>query len=211
MQRLIIVFAELLVGSVIRTVIFDLGGVIVRFTNDPYYQHLAEVSGKKHEFVKRTIESRELPLLESGRIGIKEFDSIVAKRLGIDRKKMSWFSFYKKTVKLDYDMMALVDILHKDYTTAFLSNIDKSRYQYTAKILDMELFDYRFASCYMGERKPGVHIYRHAVEQMHIMPDEAVFIDDRLENVVGARKAGLNVVHFKNRRFLDVKLAKMGL
>ncbi len=195
----------------IRAFVFDLGGVIVKFTNDPYYQHLAEISGKNHEFVKRTIERSELPLLESGRIGVVEFDRKVAKRLGIELKQISWFSFYKRTVKLDYDMMELVDILHRDYTTAFLSNIDKSRYQYTAKILDMELFDHRFASCYMGLRKPDVRIYREAARKIGVKPNEAVFIDDRLENIIGAKKAGLNAVHFKNRRFLDVKLAKMGL
>ena len=164
----------------IRAIIFDLGGVIVKFTNDPYYHRLAEISGKKHEFVKRAIEARELPLLESGSIGINAFDKKVAGRLGIERSRMSWFSFYKKTVKIDYDMTELVGIMHRDYTTAFLSNIDKSRYQYTTRILDMRLFDYRFASCYMHMRKPGAGIYLSAVRRIGIKPGEAVFVDDRL-------------------------------
>ncbi len=195
----------------IRAVIFDLGGVIVRFTNDPYYSHLAEISNKGHEFVKAAIEKKELPLLESGRVNLEYFEANVARRLGIRNNEVDWFQFYKRTVKLNHDMLELVDILHKDYITAFLTNIDKSRYFYTTRILEMDLFDYRFQSCYIGERKPGLGIFRHALKKIGVLPEQAVFIDDRLENVQGAARAGINAVHFKNRRLLDVKLANMGL
>ncbi len=195
----------------IRAVIFDLGGVIVKFTNDQYYHRLAEISGKKHEFVKRAVESKELPLLESGKISITEFNAAVAKKLDIKTGRMDWFSFYKKTVKLDMAMLKLVDSLHKRHVTAFLTNIDESRYLYTAKILDMDLFDYKFQSCYLGMRKPDPRIYVHVLKKMHIKPEEAVYIDDRLENVRGAKRVGINAVHFKNRRFLGLKLAEMGL
>ncbi|MCL5008425.1 MAG: HAD family phosphatase [Candidatus Marsarchaeota archaeon] len=195
----------------IRAVVFDLGGVIVRFTNDKYYQYLAGISGKSHGFVKHAIEDRELPLLEEGRANIKDFNEHVAKKLGIGKRRIAWSPFYKKTVSLNYDMLELVDALHKEYITAFLTNVDEPRYIYTEKILDMDLFDYRFQSCYLGMRKPSAQIYRHILKKMHMKPKEVAYIDDRLENVRGAAKIGIVAIHFKNRRMLDVKLAALGL
>lgn len=195
----------------IRAVIFDLGGVVLRFTNGEYYRHLAKISGKPYGFVYRAIEEGSMVPLEAGTIGIKEFNRSVAKRLGITSEQVVWNGFYKKTVKLDYDVLELIEELQKEYITAFLTNADAARYRYTTKILDLDLFDYRFQSCYIGVRKPDSRIYKYALKRMGLKPEEAVFIDDRTENVRAARRLGMHAVQFKSRRLLDRELAKLNL
>lgn len=192
----------------IRAVIFDLGGVVIRFTNERYYEHLSEVSGLPYVKV-RDIEERELPLLEKGEITVRQFDRMIAKRLKIPLRKVMYYTFYVSHMSLNPDVLSLIKELRKEYTVAFLSNIDISRYGYTRKVLDTSLFRYRFTSCYLKMRKPDPRIYRAVLKSMKLKPEETVFIDDRLPNVKGARKVGMNAIHFRNRRSLDVELSKL--
>jgi len=47
------------------------------------------------------------------------------------------------------------------------------------------------ASCRLGHRKPEAAIYRVLVERAGVRPEEILFVDDRPENVEGARRLGL--------------------
>ena len=190
---------------------FDLGGVVIDFSNDEYYAHLSKVSGVRVRDIKRTIEEKELGRLERSETDIRSFERYVGRKLGMRIGEVGWYDFYRRRARADPDVGELVKELHKYYTVAFMSNIDRTRYAYTRKILDLDDFDYRFASCYIGHRKPEPEIFRFAIGRMRIRQDEALFIDNMLENVEGARKAGLRALHFTSRRQLDVRLWQMGL
>jgi putative hydrolase of the HAD superfamily len=197
--------------TMIKAIIFDLGGVVINYDNTNYYKYLVKVSKIKYSKVKKIIEQKTLPDLESGRITLKQFEKIISKDLHVNKEKVNWLKFYKETVKFNYDIIELINILHKDYTIAFLSNIDKSRYSFTMKILDMNLFDFRFTSCYLRSRKPDLLIYKKVMKKLKLKQKEAIFIDDKIENIKGANKAGLIGIHFKNRRKLDIALYKYKL
>ncbi|ADV68090.1 HAD-IA family hydrolase [Deinococcus maricopensis] len=53
-----------------------------------------------------------------------------------------------------------------------------------------------FSSCYLGLTKPGLSIFRVALDLAHVRADEAVMIDDRAQNIEAARTVGLHgIVH----------------
>ncbi|MEU0566118.1 HAD family phosphatase [Nonomuraea sp. NPDC005983] len=56
--------------------------------------------------------------------------------------------------------------------------------------------DRRYYSGRMGMVKPDKEIFDHLAEELAADPAEIVFIDDRPENVEGARRAGMTGVHF---------------
>jgi HAD superfamily hydrolase (TIGR01509 family) len=45
--------------------------------------------------------------------------------------------------------------------------------------------------------KPKAQIYLLALEQLGVSPNEALFVDDFIENVEGARAVGMSAIHFK--------------
>lgn len=190
---------------------FDLGGVVIDYSNADYYAYL----GRRHKIpeskVKKIIEGKYIDALEKDKLSIKSFESKLAKDLGVTKKKIEWYQFYKKRARINVDVAALVRLLHKDYITAYISNIDRTRYFYTMKILDLDDFDYRFTSCYVKSRKPEAKIFNYVLKRIGIKASEAVFIDNMLENVLGARKLGITSIHFINRRRLDVELGKLRL
>ncbi|MGC8479103.1 MAG: HAD-IA family hydrolase [Candidatus Micrarchaeia archaeon] len=188
---------------------FDLGGVVINFNNSGYYKYLSEVSGFDKEKIAKIIENKYLQEFEKGKISIDFFEKQISKELKIKRSAVKWRAFYEQTVKFNYDVVELIQELHKEFIISFLSNIDKVRYNYTKKILDLNLFDFRFVSCNMGIRKPNLLIYKEVLNILKVMPEEAVFIDDRIENVLSAKSLGINAIQFKNRRDLDIKLSKI--
>ena len=46
--------------------------------------------------------------------------------------------------------------------------------------------------------KPDIRIYQHLLEKYQLQAEECLFIDDRPENVEGAKKAGMQAVVFEN-------------
>lgn len=60
------------------------------------------------------------------------------------------------------------------------------------------LFERLFASCEMGKRKPTREAFEAVVSSVGVNANEILFFDDLLENVLGARKAGLQAVHVQN-------------
>ena len=57
-----------------------------------------------------------------------------------------------------------------------------------------DYFDTKTFSCFLGTWKPDERMYRHALEQIKLPPEQTVFIDDGAENLEGAEKCGIQPV-----------------
>jgi len=198
----------------IKTVIFDIGGVIVDFSNDDdYYPYLSKVSGASVRRIKKVIEGRLWWKIDKDEICQKEFDRIVSRKLGIEEKQVLWYESYRRAGKVDGKVIRVVRRLSKNYKMAYLSNVDLSRYSYTLKLMRpyADLFDREFASCYIHLRKPSKAIYEYVLAKMNAKAGETVFIDNQEDNVAGARRAGLKAILFKNSEDLEKKLKGLGV
>ena len=65
-----------------------------------------------------------------------------------------------------------------------------------------------FSSCYLGLRKPDQAIYSRALEITQRPAAECVFIDDRAENLEGARQVGMRTIHFQTPAQLRAELMR---
>ncbi len=66
------------------------------------------------------------------------------------------------------------------------------------------LFDGSFYSYEMGVAKPDPGYFRHIVQRLDIEPETALFLDDRLDNVLSARSVGLRAEVWSYREDLAV-------
>ncbi len=55
-----------------------------------------------------------------------------------------------------------------------------------------EILDGAYYSCDIGVAKPSAAFFEYIVTDLGLAPDQLLFLDDQLKNVVGARSAGLN-------------------
>ncbi len=81
---------------------------------------------------------------------------------------------------------------------AILSNMTFETLKYLRdNFLGLEMFNHCCFSCEVKMIKPQPEIYRHCAGQLGLRPAECLFIDDTLENVTGAQRAGLVGVHYQ--------------
>jgi len=93
-------------------------------------------------------------------------------------------------------MVTRVRELRPTYKTALLTNnVKEFGDGWRSTIPVDELFDVVIDSSHVGKRKPEADYFAHALEAVGVDADEAVFLDDMLCNVEGARDAGLTAIH----------------
>ena len=91
----------------------------------------------------------------------------------------------------DPDVLALIsDLDNRGVRCYAATNQDHRRADYLDVLDWMGVFEGRFYSCRLGFRKPQPEYYDHILDHAGSRPDEMLFVDDKLENVQGARACG---------------------
>jgi epoxide hydrolase-like predicted phosphatase len=100
---------------------------------------------------------------------------------------------------LDAKLAQFIYDLRPRYKTAILSNawLDLRR-MLTEHFHLVDAVDTIVISAEEGMVKPDARIYQIAATRLGVMPHEAIFVDDFVENVRGAQAVGMRAVHFKN-------------
>lgn len=74
-----------------------------------------------------------------------------------------------------------------------------------------ELFDVQTLSYQVGYAKPSPEIFNVHLKEMGIMPQDAVFIDDRESNCEGARAVGMQAIAYQNIEQLKEELKLLNI
>ncbi len=96
--------------------------------------------------------------------------------------------------------------------TGILSNLgDAMEAGVRARFAWLRGFDHLTFSHRLGTAKPDLAIYRHAAEGLGVVPARVLFIDDRADNIEGARRAGMQAIQYTDhasfeRAMQDAKL-----
>lgn len=89
-------------------------------------------------------------------------------------------------------------IRQKGYGLYVLSNASDAFYDYFPKFAPLDFFDGIVVSADIHIIKPDIRIYQHLLEIYHLVPEECLFIDDREDNVEGAKQVGMSGEVFWN-------------
>lgn len=192
----------------ITTVIFDLGGVLLRTENRHPRARLAQRLGMTSEELERKVYgSREAM---RGEISAETHRDAVLKNLGLPEGGFKEFGdeFWGGD-RIDIKLVDFIRGLQRDYTTALLSNAWDDLRSLLIKYWKIDdAFDQMFISAEMGLVKPDPKIYQAVEADLEKNPAEMVFVDDFIENVDAAREAGWNAIHFRSREGALAELAE---
>lgn len=131
----------------------------------------------KHFFEYYRIFSQKLPQLNIGNGEIKA----VAEDLVYNYSK---YRFYG-------DAVSIIPELYKKYKLAVVSDAWPSLENVFIKAGMRDYFSSFVISSLKGVNKPHPLMYRTALEELNVSPDEAVFIDDNVKNCDGALGLGI--------------------
>ena len=97
------------------------------------------------------------------------------------------------------------------YLIGSLNNEARELNEYRLKAFGLRAcLDVALSSCYLGLRKPDLAIYRRAIDIVGRPPERILFIDDRPENVAGARDAGIVALRYSGSDALRRDLVRLG-
>ena len=89
------------------------------------------------------------------------------------------------------------------------TNTVEPHFDYLQNRGDYQWFDAVYASNRIGVSKPDARFFQHILAQEGALPQETVFIDDTLENIVAADALGIKAIHFTDRRTLEEQIKEV--
>ena len=199
----------------IRAVVFDVGGVLVREQPLPVlWRQWSEPLGVPDTVVGEgiaAIDPEEMATV--GRLGEHDFFALVGQHFGVAAEvltelRLRLWDWYCS--ELDDDMAGLAEALRRrGCRTAILSNsFDGARREEQARYGFAALFDPIVYSHEVGLAKPDPAVYAVTTSLLGVRANEVLFIDDRVENIEAATRFGWSgIVHHDVARTLQLVAA----
>ena len=200
----------------IKTVIFDIGNVLVDFCWRKMYEGFGLEGQELERFADATVRHQAWVDLDQGIITTEEAKEAYAKEVPEYRAFIEriYQEMDKMLVQFEYSIPWIKELKERGYRIYILSNWSKPAYdacQNTAlsflPLVDGVVFSYKEFVI-----KPDKKIYEIICDRYDINPAEAVFLDDSEANIMSAREFGLHAIHFKSyeqgRKELEELLVK---
>jgi len=189
----------------IKAVIFDYGGVVVR-EKGPFKKIIAKKLRVSFKEFKKTLRFW-FNKWKIAQINEKELWANTLKDLNRNFR----IDILKKEIRnqrINNSVIGIVkDIKKKGKKVAILSNTGKEWFNDQKKKFGLDrLFDLIVVSFEEGTAKPEKMFYEIAAKRLGIEPKECVFVDDNESNVRAAEKTGMKGIVYKSARDLKKRL-----
>jgi putative hydrolase of the HAD superfamily len=177
--------------------VFDFGGVVIKWKdNNPIYDYIADRYGIPRAEMRHVFELA-LPRLETGDVSMPEFLEEALGRFGKrlrrgDSPDGLWTLPFERLVKFRVGSVELVRSLRRrGYLVYLFSNTSPPHARLVRQKGWDRLFDGFVASCELRSMKPSASAFGRALAEIGANSSDVVFIDDKEENVKGAKDFGI--------------------
>jgi glucose-1-phosphatase len=197
----------------IKTILFDLGNVIIPFDVKRAYTRMAELCECKAEEVAARIRSTGLVRpFEKGEIEAEPFVRELSAALKLDityEEFCNWWNGVFLPEPLVSD--GLLEDLRSRHRLLALPNTNPIHFAMLKEAYPLlRHFDGYVLSYEVRAAKPEAQIYRAAIARAQCGPEECFFTDDLAVNVEAARAHGMDAVQFLSAEQLERELRARG-
>jgi glucose-1-phosphatase len=198
----------------IKTVIFDLGRVIIPFDFSRAYTAIEGLCEYKAADIPSRIATTDLVhrfeegLIEPGPF-VQQLSGLLGMQVDYAQFCEIWSSIFLPDTLIPE---TLVEALRKRYRVLLLSNTNAIHFPMVRDAYPiLEHFDEYVLSYEVNALKPSPKIYRAAIEKAHCKPEECFFTDDIPAYVEAARREGIDAVQFVSREQLERDMQARGI
>ncbi len=198
----------------IRTIISDLGKVILWFDNKIFFRKIAAYCSCPEEKIKDVVhrQAEIVELFDTGRITPQQFYARATSELDASVSYEDFFAAYCDVFWLNPPVIELYKKLKGKYRLILLSNTDVVRFSFIReKFPEILIFDACVLSFEAGVMKPHPRIYQEALKRAEAEVPACVFIDDMEENIRGAAVLGIKTILYKPGTDLEKELRAFSL
>ena len=195
--------------------LFDLGNTLIKLAYERVLENVRRSAPvTRDELVDILEEPGGYRDMERGAITFREFYEFIADKAGyrgsLHDFREIWSDFFDGPIAGSEE---LLDRIRAKYRVAFLSNSNEvhaelipRRFSTLFRKDDRFVFSHRFRVA-----KPDPEMFRRALEVIGALPQNVVFIDDLIENVLAARAEGIRSFQFIDAQQLRAELVAEGL
>jgi 2-haloacid dehalogenase len=203
-------------STVIDTIIFDLGGVLLDW--NPLYvydEHYFESQEKRDYFFSHVCTGNWNEEQDAGKPISDATQELVAKFPGWEQPIRDFYGRW--TEMLRGPIPETVEILKKlkqsgKYKLYALTNWQAELFQIAlVRHSFLYWFDGRLVSGVEKTRKPFPEFYHLLLSRYEINAAKAIFIDDNLRNVAAGEAVGIRSIHFQSPAQLKKELAQLNI
>jgi 2-haloacid dehalogenase len=199
----------------IETVIFDLGGVLIDWNPRYLYRKILKDEDQISWFLEHICTSEWNDQQDAGRSFDEAIKELVQQHPEWEEAITAWGSRWQETIK--GPIHETVEILRR------IKNDGKHRLyaltNWSAETFPWALENFEFLHWFEGivvsgvekTRKPKADFYDILLNRYRIDPAKALFIDDNIKNIDGARALGIRTIHFENPKKLQDSLTRLGV
>lgn len=196
----------------IKAVIFDVGGVLLRTADQSHRRHWETQLGLRPGELEAIVLNSEMGhKAQRGEISDDALWTWTGERLALGDQLDAFRRDFWAGDELDEDLVALIRRLRPAYQTAVISNATDALVMTLTRHDLIDAFDLIVGSAEEGIMKPDQAIFMSTLARLNIAPEEAVFIDDFQHNISAASDLGLATIHFQPGVDIVKELAALGV
>jgi epoxide hydrolase-like predicted phosphatase len=186
----------------IKALISDFGGVLMRTRTNDSRRALERRLGLPLDTIEARVFGSDLSLKAMcGEVSEDELWRALERELDLPRFGMTWQAFQGEFFAEDFLDEELVDLIRRvrpGLQTGLISNAWSGlREVLHTRVPIADAFDVLVISAEEKIMKPDPRIYRLVLDRLGVQPDEAIFLDDFIENIHGANALGMIGLHFR--------------
>lgn len=198
----------------ITTIIFDIGNVLADFSWKEHYESFGYDEAMVERIAKATVKN---PVWNEYDRGVMSTEEIVRAFVESDpeieqdilRVLQDLGSMVQRN---DYAIPWIQELKGKGYRVLYLSNFSEKAETDCAPALDfIPYMDGGILSYQEKVIKPMPEIYQLLIDRYDLKPEECVFMDDTVANLVGAEKFGIHTIHFHDKKQAAAELKELGV
>ena len=191
---------------------FDIGGVVVHTDFQKLYTNFATRIGISPSLVANYHKDYFDDLI----LGTKSLEDLwdnmeTAGGAPRDNFKSIWLEEGAAVRTGDSNLIKLICKLRKSYSIGAVTNLTEDRLIIDEKTKLYANFDYKVLSCIEHIKKPDAKFYQLALSKASLSSKEAVFIDDKEVNVLGAESIGIHGIVYFGYNSLIASLQKLNI
>lgn len=199
----------------VDTIIFDLGGVLIDWNPRYLYRKILKSEEEVSWFLNNICTSEWNDMQDAGRTFEEATNELVTKHPEWEAPIRAWYGRWQETIT--GPVQDTVEILRelknaKTHRLLALTN-------WSAETFPWALDNFEFLHWFEGivvsgvekTRKPYPDFYKILFDRYQVDAARAIFIDDNIKNIEGARQIGLPAIHFVNPAELREELVQRGI
>ncbi len=199
----------------IKTIFFDIGGVLIDIHPERTYQYLSDSADVEVSMVKESFPWDAHDQYERGIMNNEDWFITYKESLPQPccLKRSDFWNAWKLLLGEEKNTVNILEALNKQYSIWLLSNTNPKHIQdeIEKRYLFPSLVNGAVYSFDVGVRKPEKEIYEIAMQRANANPQECLFIDDLLENIQAAKQIGIEGIHFISSEQLKQELVRLGI